>query len=147
MKKGLSSDSGGTVLLTGATGFLGGAVAAELLEQRDDIELLFLIRARDGRTALERLLRSISRFDVSAKACARVTEKATLCGDLATFFDAGIRSADAAHSKARCWRDPHLSRLCRLERDLRQPPRAVRGGGAAAPLHRLHFGMRADRAR
>lgn len=82
---GRSSDSLGTVLLTGATGFLGGALAAELLDRRHDMEPLFLIRACDARTARERLLCSISRFGVSPRAYERAAESTILCGDLSTF--------------------------------------------------------------
>lgn len=86
---GLSSQTSATVLVTGATGFVGGAVAAELLQRRRDVEPLFLVRAGDRRTALDRLIHSVSRFGPERGALARLTEKSLLCGDLATFSAAG----------------------------------------------------------
>lgn len=81
----VSSEASDTVLLTGATGFLGGAIAAEILEQPSEVELLFLVRACDPRTGLERLVSSISRFEPSPHALARLNENVIVCGDLASF--------------------------------------------------------------
>ena len=58
-----------TVLLTGATGFLGGALAAELLGSQPDVRPLFLVRAADACAALQRLCRSIERFEPGLGAC------------------------------------------------------------------------------
>lgn len=74
-----------TVLLTGATGFLGGAIAAELLEQYPDVRLLFLVRARDKDTELQRVRRSIARFEPGARTLPRVSDDMMLCGGLETF--------------------------------------------------------------
>jgi nucleoside-diphosphate-sugar epimerase len=51
-----------TVLVTGATGFLGGATAAELLMHHRHCRLLLLVRAEDSATAATRLRRSLVRF-------------------------------------------------------------------------------------
>lgn len=51
-----------TVLLTGATGFLGGAVAAELLRQPHPLRVLALVRASGQTEAEARLRRSLLRF-------------------------------------------------------------------------------------
>src|SRR5262245_9062755 len=50
------------VLLTGATGFLGGAAAAELLRHPEISRLLLLIRAPTAAAALQRAKRSLARF-------------------------------------------------------------------------------------
>jgi nucleoside-diphosphate-sugar epimerase len=73
------------VLLTGATGFLGGAIAIELLEQYPDHQFLFLIRAADRAAALARVRESIAKFEPSAEVVSRVSESQMLCGDLQTF--------------------------------------------------------------
>jgi thioester reductase-like protein len=51
------------VLLTGITGFVGGATAAELMSNCPDIKLLAIVRASDSASAEERLRRSLARFD------------------------------------------------------------------------------------
>jgi nucleoside-diphosphate-sugar epimerase len=51
-----------TILLTGATGFIGGATAAELLSAHPECRLLFLVRAGSRAEAWERLRRSVARF-------------------------------------------------------------------------------------
>jgi nucleoside-diphosphate-sugar epimerase len=51
-----------TVLVTGATGFLGGALAAHLLATRPDHHLICLARAARGVEPRERVLRSLRRF-------------------------------------------------------------------------------------
>ncbi len=54
-----------TVLLTGATGFLGGAFLADLLQSSFDGEVVCLVRADDDDTAEDRVRRSLGRFGVS----------------------------------------------------------------------------------
>lgn len=51
-------NSGGTILLTGVTGFVGGAIALELL-RRTDAHLVCLVRPRDNDPAPARLLASL----------------------------------------------------------------------------------------
>lgn len=51
-----------TVFLTGATGFLGGAFLADLLQSSYDGEVVCLVRAGDDDTAEERIRRSLARF-------------------------------------------------------------------------------------
>jgi nucleoside-diphosphate-sugar epimerase len=51
-----------TVLLTGVTGFVGGATAVELLLRYPDCRLLLMIRAGPTESAEERLRRSLARF-------------------------------------------------------------------------------------
>jgi thioester reductase-like protein len=52
-----------TVLVTGVTGFVGGALAATLLHDSRVDRLVALVRARDRRHAQERADRSLNRFD------------------------------------------------------------------------------------
>jgi nucleoside-diphosphate-sugar epimerase len=51
-----------TVLLTGATGFLGGAVAADLLRWPEPVRVLLLVRAPGAQAAESRVRRSLARF-------------------------------------------------------------------------------------
>lgn len=53
------------VFLTGATGFLGGALLARLLE-RGDVQVIALVRAKNGVTPPQRVLHSVNRFLPSA---------------------------------------------------------------------------------
>jgi nucleoside-diphosphate-sugar epimerase len=52
-----------SVFLTGATGFLGGALVSHLLDSPFDGRLLCLVRAADQETAEARVLRSVARFE------------------------------------------------------------------------------------
>lgn len=54
-----------TVLLTGVTGFLGGAFLSDLLQSAFDGEVVCLVRAEDDDTAEDRVRRSLGRFGVS----------------------------------------------------------------------------------
>jgi nucleoside-diphosphate-sugar epimerase len=63
-----------TILLTGATGFIGGATLALLLERRPDCRVLLLARKRGGESAAARVQKSLARFvgdDRSTTAMAR----------------------------------------------------------------------------
>jgi len=60
-----SSWSAPTVLLTGVTGFLGGAFLSDLLQSSFDGEVVCLVRADDDDTAEERVRRSLGRFGAS----------------------------------------------------------------------------------
>jgi thioester reductase-like protein len=51
-----------TILVTGATGFLGGAAAAQLLQRTKIGNVLLLIRGATPAAALERAKRSLARF-------------------------------------------------------------------------------------
>ena len=51
-----------TILLTGATGFIGGASLARLLESRADTTLLLHVRAKSPAAAVQRVLSSLTRF-------------------------------------------------------------------------------------
>jgi nucleoside-diphosphate-sugar epimerase len=51
-----------TVLLTGATGFIGGATLAELLDAHPGCRTLLLVRAENSNAAAERVRKSLGRF-------------------------------------------------------------------------------------
>ena len=83
-------------LVTGVTGFLGGAVVAELLATHGSGNLLLLVRAASPAEGLERVRRSLERFEVPASKLEKLTEANILCGDLANVaVFAGDRRLDA----------------------------------------------------
>ncbi len=72
------------VLITGATGFLGGATAARLLEQQlAGTQLLFLVRATTPAEGLQRMQVSLARFEVAQQLLDTLDARNILCGDLA----------------------------------------------------------------
>src|SRR5258707_12443597 len=72
----------GRLLLTGATGFLGGAIAAALLDSPRWRELLILIRAADAAEGKARLAQCMQRFALDPVLVERIGEEQILCGDL-----------------------------------------------------------------
>ncbi len=80
-----------TVLLTGATGFLGSALAVDLLQR--GLKPLFLVRAADAVTARRRLDESISRMGAGAPLRTLLDDDMMLCGDLGDF--AGRHAGDS----------------------------------------------------
>ena len=58
----MAGNATSTVLLTGGTGFLGGAASVETLLRQPGCRILFLVRDRATATAETRLHRSLSRF-------------------------------------------------------------------------------------
>lgn len=72
----------GSLLLTGATGFLGGAVAARLLADGQSAALLFLVRAESPEQGLERLRDNLRLHAVSEAALETLQAAQILCGDL-----------------------------------------------------------------
>ena len=69
-------------LVTGVTGFLGGAVVAELLTAPFPGRLLLLVRAGSPAEGLERARRSLARFEVPNGQLEKLTMANILCGDL-----------------------------------------------------------------
>ncbi|HET8704752.1 MAG TPA: SDR family oxidoreductase [Pseudomonadales bacterium] len=69
-------------LITGATGFLGGAIGVELIQQKRSDECLFLVRADSPAQALHRLRSNLRLFDVPEYLLERLTERNILLGDL-----------------------------------------------------------------
>ena len=79
------AESAETLLVTGATGFLGSAIAADLLEHHAGARLLFLVRAENPAQGLERLRSAIARMEPGAKALQRLSQDMVICGDLEGF--------------------------------------------------------------
>ena len=70
-----------TILVTGATGFLGGALAAELLATEDWENVLLLVRAEDASHAYQRVVRSLARFTSDLELLGRLKPEQVLAGD------------------------------------------------------------------
>lgn len=72
-----------TILITGATGFLGGATLAELVRAQADCRVLALVRAPSEDEARGRLDRSLARFDEPDLKAVRSQAIEVICGDIA----------------------------------------------------------------
>lgn len=70
------------LLVTGVTGFLGGAIVAEMLGGDLVAGILLLVRAGSAAEGLERVRRSLDRFEVTPAQFARLTMENIICGDL-----------------------------------------------------------------
>lgn len=70
------------ILLTGATGFLGGSVAAQLIASGHGPGLRFLVRAQDAGQGLQRLRDNLRQHGVSDSACLALNDAQIICGDL-----------------------------------------------------------------
>ena len=71
-----------SLLLTGATGFLGGSVAAHLIADGHGEALLFLVRAETPAQGLERLRDNLRLHCVPESALDTLKDHQILCGDL-----------------------------------------------------------------
>jgi nucleoside-diphosphate-sugar epimerase len=90
------NDFKGQLLLTGATGFLGGAIAAELIAKPVWERTLLLVRAPDRATACGRLRNTLARFEVPDELLERVREEQIILGDFkraAEIFEAPDQAA------------------------------------------------------
>jgi nucleoside-diphosphate-sugar epimerase len=85
-----------TILVTGATGFLGGAFAAELLSTPEWPNVLLLVRAEDPAHAYQRVVRSLGRFITDVELLGRLKPDQVLTGDFTQpdgfITDARLRS-------------------------------------------------------
>ena len=70
------------LLVTGATGFLGGAVAAELITSPHWDSARFMVRAASREEGAERMRAVLTRFEVPAASLARVRPAQIILGDL-----------------------------------------------------------------
>lgn len=70
-------------LITGATGFIGGACTIAALESNPATSLLFLVRAATQQEGLERLVQSLARFEPSPALLCRLNASQVVLGDLA----------------------------------------------------------------
>ncbi|MHA6160156.1 cationic peptide resistance protein CprA [Pseudomonas sichuanensis] len=77
-----AADSSEHILLTGATGFLGGSVAAQLIADGQGPTLAFLVRGDTPAQGLERLRANLRQHGVSQADCLALEESQILCGDL-----------------------------------------------------------------
>lgn len=72
-----------TTLITGATGFIGGACTIAALESGQATDLLFLVRAESQDAGLSRVLQSLSRFEPAPELLAQFSSKQIILGDFA----------------------------------------------------------------
>jgi nucleoside-diphosphate-sugar epimerase len=70
------------ILVTGATGFVGGAVATELAKQGLLAQTIWMVRAADSASGRQRLLENLVRFNDHITD-AHITESSIVCADLA----------------------------------------------------------------
>ena len=85
-----------TVLLTGATGFIGGATLARLLETRPDHRVLVLARDRGPESAAERVRKSVARFVGADRVDALLASCEVIAGDLTNPLSLATRRFDEA---------------------------------------------------
>ncbi|MDU7768087.1 MAG: SDR family oxidoreductase, partial [Serratia marcescens] len=71
-----------TLLLTGATGFLGGAVLEKLLIENQSVNYLLLVRADDAQQGLARIRANMEKFNIDANLLSKITIENILLGDL-----------------------------------------------------------------
>lgn len=71
-----------SLLLTGVTGFLGGAVLENLFTSRKKINLLLLVRANTPQSGLERVKENMRRFNINESSLCSLTTNNILLGDL-----------------------------------------------------------------
>jgi len=76
-----SPASSPTILITGATGLLGGALAAEMLVGEEWPRVLLLVRAEDSSHAHQRVVRSLARFVPDPSLLRRILPDQILVGD------------------------------------------------------------------
>lgn len=72
-----------TLLITGATGFLGGAVLESILNKKNAPNLLLLVRADNSVAAVERVKENLRKFNISEERLTALTPGNILLGDLA----------------------------------------------------------------
>ncbi|HEV7528047.1 MAG TPA: SDR family oxidoreductase [Solirubrobacteraceae bacterium] len=122
-----------TVLLTGATGFLGMEVLARLL-QRSDCEMIALVRARDRAAAEDRVMGvSSTLYEDVAPALGRVR---AMPADLAR-GDLGLSAADRREVLRRATSIVHCAASIAFDLPLAQA-RSINAGGTARMLSLAH---------
>lgn len=73
-----------TIFITGATGFVGGAIVENLLNRNAGENLLLLVRAENREMGLKRLLENLEKFDIPQSTLSGLTVDNIVTGDLAT---------------------------------------------------------------
>lgn len=71
-----------TLLMTGVTGFLGGAVLEKILSHGEAVQLLLLVRAPDREAALERVKQNMRKFNLHDEQLSTLNSAQILLGDL-----------------------------------------------------------------
>ncbi|VTR24099.1 thioester reductase domain [Serratia fonticola] len=71
-----------TLLLTGATGFLGGAVLEKLLTENQKVNYLLLVRAETEEQGLNRIFTNMEKFNIDKNILSKLTVENILLGDL-----------------------------------------------------------------
>ncbi|MCS3407936.1 SDR family oxidoreductase [Serratia sp. AKBS12] len=71
-----------TLLLTGATGFLGGAVLEKILIEKQPVTFLLLVRANNPEQGLARIKDNMSKFNLAPDLFDNLSEENILLGDL-----------------------------------------------------------------
>lgn len=79
-----------TVLLTGATGFIGGATLARLLESHPDYRIILLARERGSASAGDRVRQSLARFVGEERATAALRSCEVISCDLTNPASLGV---------------------------------------------------------
>ena len=70
------------IFITGATGFLGGAITAELINAGNINNLLLLARGNAEKNALDRIKENLLKFCITVSQLSRLTEQQIVEGDL-----------------------------------------------------------------
>lgn len=73
-----------TLLITGVTGFLGGAALEKILHQETRLDLLLLVRADSPEAGLERVKENMRKFNIAEEKLAMLRQQHFLLGDLAS---------------------------------------------------------------
>ncbi|MBX9446562.1 SDR family oxidoreductase [Dickeya chrysanthemi] len=71
------------VFITGATGFLGGAIMEKALQDKQIEKIYMLVRATTRQDGLKRILNNLRKFDISESRLSCLTEENIIIGDLA----------------------------------------------------------------
>src|ERR1044071_2634733 len=82
MTQGVQGMGAPVVLVTGATGFLGGAALSQLLLSGPQCRILLLLRSDSAERALARIARSVGRFTQDAGIESALRRCEMICGDL-----------------------------------------------------------------
>ncbi|MGM3172902.1 SDR family oxidoreductase [Dickeya lacustris] len=72
-----------TVLITGATGFLGGAIMEKALQDKQITRILLLVRASNPHEGLQRIVHNLRKFDIAESVLSQLTTDNIIIGDLA----------------------------------------------------------------
>ncbi|WP_313715254.1 SDR family oxidoreductase [Atlantibacter hermannii] len=88
-----------TLLITGATGFLGGATVSNILKEDESYKILLLVRGVDASQALERVRQNLRKFHISEILLSVLTEENIVLGDLAypDLFLSDVRLNNVTH--------------------------------------------------